>query len=97
MIKTEFGATKIQGSTAIIFADLACIVKAARKALSEDDIRMAVDSGLKIEDDKIEEYSENGNEMPEKEEGIHKMMDEFLDKVAREIAKEIISDGREEP
>ena len=35
--------------------------------------------------------------MLEKGEEIHKMMDELLDKVAREIAKEIVSDGREEP
>lgn len=97
MIKTEFGMTEIQGSTAIIFADLACIVKAARKALSEDDIRMAIDKGLEIEDDEVKEVSESGNGMLEKGEEIHKMMDEFLDKVAREIAKEIVSDGREEP
>ena len=97
MIKTEFGMTEIQGSTAIIFADLACIVKAARKALSEDDIRMAIDKGLEIEGDEVKEVSESGNGMLEKGEEIHKMMDEFLDKVAREIAKEIVSDGREEP
>ena len=66
MIKTEFGVTKIQGSKAIIFADLSCIVRAARKALSEDDIRMAVDRGLKIKDDEVEEVSESGNEMLEK-------------------------------
>lgn len=97
MIKTEFGVTKIQESKAIIFADLSCIVRAARKALSEDDIRMAVDRGLEIKDDEVEEVSESGNEMLEKGEKIHKMMDEFLDKVARELAKELVSDGREEP
>lgn len=97
MIKTEFGATKIQGSKAIIFADLACIVKAASKALSEDDIRIAVNRGLEMEDDEVEEVSESGDEMLERGEKVHKMMDEFLDKVARELAKEIVSDGREEP
>lgn len=65
--------------------------------MSEDDIRMAIDKGLEVEDDEVEEVSESGNGMLEKGEGIHKMMDEFLDKVAREIAKEIVSDGREEP
>lgn len=97
MIKTEFGVTKIQRSKATIFADLACIVKAARNALSEDDIHMAVDRGLKIEDDEVEEVSESRDEMLERGEKVHKMMDELIDKIAREIAEEIVSDGRAEP
>lgn len=30
-------------------------------------------------------------------EKVHKMMDELIDKIAREIAEEIVSDGRAEP
>ena len=97
MIKTEFGNTKIQGSKAIIFADLACIVAAASHALSEDDIRMAVDRGLKSEDGEVEEVSENGNEMLEKGDEIHKIIEEFIEKIAREIDGKTDSDGREEP
>lgn len=96
MIKTEFGNTKIQGSKAIIFADLTCIVTAASHALSEDDIRMAVDRGPKYEDDKVEEVSENGNEVLEKGDEIHKMIEEFIEKIAREIDGKTDSDGREE-
>ena len=97
MIKTEFGNTKIVGISPIIYADLACIVAEARNALSEEDIRMAVDAGLKAKDDEVDSNSESGEETKEKGEGIHKKMDEFLDKVAREIVKEIVSDEREEP